>query len=783
MILITTKKGKYGKESISYNAYLGWQKETNRVEMLNAEEYVMLMNEATDNAGLPRFYDDQEVAFWQGKEGTDWQNEMLQTGFIQNHHLNFNTSTDRSNYSLSLGYLDQEGIYLNTGFERFNFRLNSEHRFGKRLKIGENVTYNHSIQNTGGDFYISRVFILQPTIPARTDDGWYGAGDPTNGESTLKNPVAMSELIKWENTQTHFYGTVYADYEIMEGLNFRSAFRLDRRITEKDYYEPSYTLGLISQAAFADVADFKDITWDWDNYLTFQRLINEKHNINATLGTWTRSHYNRFLLGKGFGFPSDLVHTIGSATTNLEIQGAWTEYKMLSYFGRFDYNYDNKYFLSGTLRRDGSSRFAPDSRWGTFPSVGLGWRVSEENFFKPIKPIFSEFKIRGSYGRLGNSAIGDYEYHSLVNFGLNYIFGAGQLIAPGGAPVFLANEDIKWETTEQIDLGIDLGFFSDKLLFKADLFLKNTYDILLNVPIPATSGASNAPRQNVGQVRNRGIDFELSYSEQIGKLDLSTGFNLSIVDNEIIDFDGISFTTGRFGTSHIYQEGYSLRSLYGYKTAGVFQNQEEIDAKPHVDGAEPGDLIFEDLSGPDGVPDEEIDAHDRTVLGPSIPNYLLGYNLNLSYRGFDVSVLMQGAFGHKIMLANANFGGGRSFFDFTENLVADRLNRWTGEGTSNTHPRLYFQGSPNDNNRNSDFFVEDGSYLRLKNLQIGYTFPSKWTKEIKVERLRIYAGGTNLWTQTNFSGFDPEIPMEQSDSFGWNYPMNKSFLIGLNLDF
>ncbi|MDX2249666.1 MAG: TonB-dependent receptor [Bacteroidia bacterium] len=782
VILITTKKGKFGSQTINYNTFFGYQEATNKVEMLNADQYVTLLNEATDNAGLPRFYNEQETASWAGKEGTNWQNELLQRGFMQNHHLTFSNGTATSNYSLSLGVLDQDGIYLNTNFKRYNFRVNAENTFKKRLKIGETLTFNHSLQNTGGDYYISRIFILQPTIPVRTDDGWYGAGNPSKGETTLKNPVAMSELIHWENTQTHFFGTVYGDLEISKGLNFRSAFRLDRRLTEKDYYEPSYTLGFVTQEAFADMADFKDLTWDWDNYLTYKRVLGKNHRIDVLAGSWARHHRNNWFLAKGFGFPSDLISTIGSVTTNLEIQGSWTEYKMFSYFGRFDYTFKDRYFLSATLRRDGSSRFSKDNRWGTFPSVGLSWVVSEEKFMQSLQPVLNSAKFRGSWGLLGNSAIGDYEYHSIVNFGLNYVFGNGQNLALGGAPLALANEDIRWETTEQYNIGIDLGFLSEKLTVKTDVYLKNTYDILLYVPVPATTGASNASRQNVGQVQNKGLELEIAYADKIGALNFRTGFNIAFLKNEVIDFGGISWTTGRDGTSNLYRAGYPLRTIYGYKTDGIFQTPEEVDVKPHVEGAEPGDLIFVDVSGPQGTPDGKIDAFDRTTLGQTIPKYTLGYNLGINIKGFDVTGLLQGAFGHSIMLANANFGGGRSFLDFAENLVAERMDRWHGPGTSNTMPRVYYGGSPNDNNRNSDFFVEDASYLRLKNIQIGFTLPADFSKKIGIARLRVYVGATDILTFTHYSGFDPEIPMEGSDSFGWDYPMAKTMLTGLNLD-
>ncbi len=776
VILITTKKGKKGRQALSYNTYIGQQEATHKIPMLNADRYVALVNEAAANSGVAPLYSDAEVAKFKGQQGTNWQDALLRKGFLQNHYINSQGSSEKSVYSISLGFTGQEGIYLNTDFNRYTAKVSSEHSFGN-LKIGENLSYSYTTQNTGGDYYISRVFMMAPTVPVRFDDGSYGFDSKDAGNGDKKNPVAMSELIKWTNNQTETYGNVYADLELIKGLNIRTTFTIDRRIEEKNYYEPSYKLGNVSQQAFADVADFKDFTWDYDTYLTYKKNIAQKHSITATLGTWARSHYNNYIGAKGFNFPSQYVTQLNYVgPDNRVISGSFTEYKMNSYFGRFDYGYDDRYYISGTIRRDGSSRFSPENRWGNFPSIGLAWRVSNESFFKPITNIISDFKFRASWGRLGNSAIGDYEWQSLVNLGLNYSFGG--IVSQGGAPVNIANKDIKWETTDQLNIGADFGFFKDKLSFKIDYFDKKTSGILLNVPIPLATGATNAPRLNVGVISNKGWEFEARYSNNIGDFNYSVGGNVAFVKNNIDDFNGISYTTGREGYSNIYQAGNSLRTLYGYKTAGIFQNKAELDAKPHWAGASPGDLIFVDVNG-----DGKITPEDRTTLGSGIPKATYGLNLNFSIKGFDVSALFQGVYGNSITLADANFGGGRGFFNFLENLITDREQRWHGEGTSTTQPKLYFRGDPGHNNDNSDFFVQDGSYTRLKNLQIGYTLPSSLTKKIKIERFRVYVGGTNLVTWTKYTGFDPEIALAGNDSYSWDYPMAKTWIAGLNLDF
>lgn len=789
VILITTKKGKGERQTLSYNNWFGWQKATSNIPMLNASEYVTLINEAVANTNADRLaagqtelapiYNADEVAEWQGKEGTYWQDQLLRTGMMQNHYLNLSTSRESSQYGFSMGYTDQEGIYVGTDFKRFYGKFSAEHTFRKKLKLGHNINLAYTKQNTGGDYYVSRVFMMAPTVPVRFEDGSYGFDEKDAGNGDKKNPLAMVDYIDWTNTNNQVYGNVYAMYEFFPGLTFTSRFNFDRRIEEKDYFEREYRLGNVSQVGFTDVADFKDRTWNTDNFLTFKRLFDLKHSLNVTMGTYAFHHYNNYLLSKGF-FPSGVTDYVSildaTGTANRQINGRPSEYKILSVFGRVEYNYDSRYYLSATLRRDGTSRFSPDRRWGNFPSVGAAWRASGERFMEGFTKL-SDLKFRASWGELGNSAIGDYDWQSRVSFGQNYVFG--NTLANGAAPTALSNGAITWETTEQTNLGIDLGFFKDNLTFKVDWYRKDTRNMLLFVPQPGTIGAAGAQRQNIGKVRNSGWEFEGKYNRTVGKVFFSMGGNIAFLKNEVLDLGGTSFTTGRDGYSHIYREGYALRSLWGYKTAGIYQNQAEIEATPHWAGAGPGDLIFQDLNG-----DGNISADDRTFLGNSIPDFTYGLNLSAEWKGLDFSVLFQGVSGNKVMYAPANFGGpGLGNFLYFENLQASALQRWHGEGTSTTQPRLYWRADPGNNNANSDYFVEDGSYLRLKNLQIGYSLPKKWLSKAGVGNFRFYVGGTNLWTKTNYPGFDPEVAMETSDSYGWDYPMAKTVIFGLNLDF
>jgi TonB-dependent starch-binding outer membrane protein SusC len=789
VILITTKKGKGNRQTLSYSNWFGSQQSTSKISMLNASQYVNLINEAVENANVDRqkagqttlspLYDAKETADWQGKEGTYWQDQLLRTGMMQNHYLNLSTSTETSKYGFSLGFTKQEGIYIGTDFKRFYGKFSAEHTFHKKLKLGHNINLSYTAQNTGGDYYVSRTFMMSPTVPVRFDDGTYGFDKKDAGNGDKKNPVAMVDYIDWTNINNQVYGNVYAEYEFFPGLTYTSRFNFDRRVEEKNYFEKEYRLGNVSQVGFTDIADFKDRTWNTDNFLTFKHLYNKRHSVNATLGTYAFQHYNNYLLAKGF-FPANVTGYVSIldavGQNNRQVSGRPTEYKILSLFGRVEYNFDAKYYISATLRRDGTSRFSPEKRWGNFPSLGAAWRVSGEKFMERFKHI-SDIKLRASWGQLGNSAIGDYDWQSRIAFNQNYVFG--NTLSNGAAPTALANPAITWETTEQTNFGLDLGFFKDKLTFKADWYRKDTRDMLLFVPQPATIGAAGAQRQNIGKVRNTGWELEGKYNPNIGKLNLSIGGNIAFLKNTVLDMGGTSFTTGRDGYSHIYKEGYALRSLWGYKTAGIYQNQAQIDASPHWAGAGPGDLVFLDLNN-----DKIINDKDRTYLGKSIPDFTYGINLSAEWKGFDFSVLFQGIQGNSIMYANANFGGpGLGNFLYHENLQTSALDRWHGEGTSATQPRLYWRADPGNNNANSDFFVKDGSYLRLKNIQIGYSMPKSWLKKIGISDLRLYVGGTNLWTKTKYPGFDPEVAMETSDSYGWDYPMAKTLIGGLNLNF
>lgn len=789
VILITTKKGKGERQSLSYNSWFGWQQSTSKIKMLDADQYVHLINEAVDNANADRLasgqtalahiYNDAEVAKWQGQKGTYWQDKLLRTGMMQNHYLNLSTARESSKYGFSIGYTKQEGIYIGTDFKRLYGKFSAEHTFRKKLKLGHNINLSYTRQNTGGDYYVSRVFMMAPTVPVKFEDGTYGydVKDPGNGDK--KNPVAMVDYIDWVNTNNQAYGNIYAEYEFFPGLTYTSRFNFDRRIEEKNYFEREYQLGNVNQTGFTDVADFKDRTWNTDNFLTFKHIFNEKHTLNATLGTYAFHHFNNYLLAKGF-FPTDVTDYVSTldatSTNNRQINGAPTEYKILSFFGRAEYNYNSKYYLSATIRRDGTSRFSPQKRWGNFPSVGASWRISAEPFMERFHNL-SDLKLRSSWGQLGNSAIGDYDWQSRVTFNQNYVFGNS--VNNGAAPTALANRNITWETTTQTNMGLDMGLFKDNLTFKIDYYRKDTRNMLLYVPQPGTIGAAGSQRQNIGKVRNTGWEFEAKYNKDIRKVFLSIGGNIAFLQNKVLDLGGTSFTTGRDGYSHIYKEGYGLRSLWGYKTSGIYQNKAQIEATPHWPNAGPGDLIFQDINH-DGM----INSDDRTYLGKSIPSFTYGANVNLSWKGLDISMFFQGIFGNKILYAPANFGGpGLSNFLYFENLQASALNRWHGAGTSNTQPRLYWRSDPGNNNANSNFFVKDGSYLRLKNLQIGYTLPKEWVKKAGVGNFRVYVGGTNLWTKTKYPGFDPEIAMETSDTYGWDYPMAKTVIFGMNLDF
>lgn len=794
VVLITTKQGKKNQKAIiSYDGYYGTQSTWKKMNLLNAREYAILANEAYIAAGrlpLSEFANPDALG-----EGTDWQDAIFGNAPIQNHQVSVSGGNEKNTYAISANYFDQQGIVggEKSAFDRITIRMNNTYQATNKLKIGTNlnfITLNRSAMAENNEFStpLVRALNMDPITPVRLEDGTFAAS--LYSDTDIRNPVNQMAIASDNWNTNRVVGSLYGEYEIIEGLKFRSAFNLDATFANRKVFNPTYQLYTTTGQAAANeqnlvssvlVENPRWRTWLWENTLTYTKTIADRHNITLLGGYSSQKGLTEGLGGVKSDLPGndpDAAY-IGNARDR-ESEGAYdwiTEESWVSYIARVNYDYENRYLLSVTARRDGSSKFGENNRFGFFPSVSLGWVLSNESFFKSEAITF--LKVRGSWGQNGNDRIGAYQFTSVVNTGQNYTFGADEVITNGSAPVSASNPNLRWETVVQSDLGIDLGLFNDKITFTTDLFLKQTRDMLVTIPILDHIGAEPSA-QNAGTVENRGLELALEYKELIGDFRFSLGGNIAFIQNQITSLGsgGQPIISGFLQSANGFiartEVGYPIASFYGYVTDGIFQDREEIAQHAFQDGAEPGDIRFVDLNE-----DGTINEQDQTFIGNPTPDFTYGVTGSASFKGLDFSFFLQGTYGNDIY-------SGYTRYDFTYiNVPNWRLNRWTGPGTSDSEPRVTLS-DPNQNARISDRFVEDGSYMRVKNVQLGYTFPEDLTEKFNISKLRFYVSGNNLFTFTQYRGLDPEIGTRGSLEIGIDrgfYPQARSVLGGVNLSF
>lgn len=794
VVLITTRQGKRNQKAvISYDGYYGTQSTWKKLNLLNAREYAILSNEAYIAAGripLPQFSNPDALG-----EGTDWQDELFTNAPIQSHQVSITGGNDRNTFALSGNYFSQEGIVGadKSAFDRFTLRMNNTFQATDKLKIGSNlnlIALQRSAMPENNEFStpLVRALNMDPITPVTLDDGTFAAS--LYSDTDIRNPLNQIALASDNFITNRIVGSLFAEYQFTEGLTFRSAFNLDATYAKRKLFSPSYQLYTTTGQAAANEQNLLSAvlvenprwrTWLWENTLTYTKTFAEKNNFTF-LGGYSRQEGITEGLG---GVKSDLPGNDPAAAyianaRDRESEGAYdwiTEEAWVSYIARVNYDYDNRYLLSVTARRDGSSKFGENNRFGFFPSVSMGWVISNESFFKTSAINF--MKIRASWGQNGNDRIGAYQFTSVVNTGQNYTFGTTETITNGSAPVTASNPNLRWETVVQSDLGIDMGLFNDRLTITTDIFLKQTKDMLVTIPILDHIGAEPSA-QNAGTIENRGIEFAAEYNEKIGDVRFSLGGNIAFIRNSVTSLGngGQPVITGFLQSANGFisrtEVGNPVASFYGYVTDGIFQTQEEVAQHAAQEGAQPGDIRFKDLNS-DGI----INQDDQTFIGNPSPDFTYGITGSVSYKGFDLNFFLQGTQGNDIYQ-------GYTRYDFTYiNVPNWRLNRWTGPGTSNDEPRVILS-DPNQNARISDRFVEDGSYMRMKNVQVGYTFPEAITSKINVSKLRLYVSGNNLFTFTGYRGLDPEIGTRGSLEIGIDrgfYPQARSVLGGINVSF
>ncbi len=801
VILVTTKSGKANqKATVTLDAFFGVQNVAKKAQLLNAREYATIMNEAAVNSGKDPYFTNEQINNM--PVNTNWLDQMfVKNAPTQNYVLGISGGGAGSTYSTSLGYTAQEGIVGGkalSNFERYTFRINSEHNiYSNRVKIGQHLTFNYQNSNgigVGNQYNNSLrgAFNTSPFVPMYDSLGNYFDNSNSTWNNGEANPYAVMVYNNQNrNNNQRLFGDIYLSIEPLKGLRFRSSLGVNISNYEGRSYTPIYKLSIYSfnDNTVANQNMGRGRSLQFDNLLSYAFNIKD-HGFEVMAGTSALRSEGSGIFGRNrdlifsdlqYAWLTNATNTDGA---NISLGGSPYEEALMSYFGRLQYNFNEKYLFNATFRADGSSKFAPGHRWGYFPSVSAGWVASRENFMQNIGWL-NFFKLRASWGQVGNQNIAGYQFLTPVSFNnTNYTFGNEEgVLTPGAFPSRLGNPNIKWETSEQTNVGID-ATINNKLNITVDYYVKNTKDWLLVAPVLATSGA-DAPFINGGNVKNSGIELALNYRNKVGQFNYSIGVNGSYNKNRIGDIPTLDHII-HGNTNSLYdnslefyraQNGFPVGYFWGLKTAGVFQTEEEVNAY-HKGGqkvqpnAQPGDVKYVDLNN-DGV----INDADRTIIGDPNPDYTFGLNLSADWKGFDFSLLASGVAGNELVQSWRNHSNAKT------NYTAAILDRWHGPGSSNRIPRV------TEDNRNwtqfSDLYIHKGDFLRISNVTIGYDFAKNINKNY-LSKVRLYASVLNLYTFTKYNGMDPEIGYGEGFSSGVDlgyYPRPRTLMIGANIRF
>ncbi len=785
VVIVTTKKGKIGKDKISFKAYIGMQQKASSIDVMNASQFAILYDEAGYNAnpsGYTPLYPNPDSL----GAGTDWQKEIYRDAPIQNYQLSLSGGNEKTQYTVSGDYFLQDGIIVGSDFTRYSFRATLDRKVNKRLKFGTSLGYNKTKNNTvptdtpGGFFpgVVNTALTFNPTAPVYDSEGNYTLTDP-NADAWLDNPVAVTRTVDAVSNINRFIGNIFLEYEIIKALKFKTSLATDIYHQTQDMYTPRTVYSGSFNDGQARFATTNLQTILSENTLTYNKLVGSIHQINAVVGMTFQKKDSRSYINISTGFPNDVLgyYGIQNAENMPNIYASFGENAILSYLGRVNYNLNQKYLFTVTGRIDGSSRFGSNYRYAFFPSAAIAWRLIEENFVKDLG-FFTDLKLRVSYGRSGNDMFPDYQYISTIS-GVMYYFNGGYP-ASGFAPDIPANANLKWEKTDQLDIGIDLGFIDNRVAITADYYIKNTTDMLYFSGLPYTTGFSGYYK-NIGNIQNSGVELNLRTANLVNRFKWNTDFNISFNRNKIIDLGGQTLYINndtyklKIGAWSVIEEGEQLGSFYGLEADGIWQLDEASEAS--VYGMQPGDFKYVDKNN-----DGKIDAEDRSIIGHALPKFFWGLNNSFSYDKLSLSIFIQGQHGNEIMNSNRfelESGNGLS------NASTNMLDRWTPENPSNEYPRA---------NRNADYlhmsdrYLEDGSYIRIKTITLSYTLPSKWMQSLKIDDVRFYVTAENMFTFTSYTGFDPEVSRYGFDNtrMGYDYggyPSSKSYILGVILNF
>ena len=765
VVLITTRNGAPGQSTISFNGFYGVSQVTKKLDLLNAEQYIDLINESYVNAGQGPRLDPADFS-----ENTNWQDEIFRNALNANYQLSIGGGDQKAQYYVSLNHQTQEGIVRESDYRRTSARLNYRAELRDNLRWGSNLNFSQVKYNNVPDNQrvnqggvILGALSAPPMIGIYNEDGTY----TVNPLQAWENPIASIEAPKDETNTARLIGALFVEWDLIRDLTFKSALSAETYFNKNDYFlDPVSTQFGRSLEGLGTTSTNQELVWLWENTMTYSREIGD-HKFNVLSGVTAQESRYQGTFSRAEGFPNGAVSTLNAGSRKIEASSFGSQWALLSYLGRVSYKFRDRYLLDLNFRADGSSRFGAGNRFAYFPSASVAWRLSEEAFLAGLE-VVNDAKLRLSAGTTGNQNIGDFSSFGLYALGSNYNFD-GQIV-PGTRPATIGNDNLRWESTDQYNLGLDLTMLNYRLSFTVDAYYKFTRDLLVNVDLPLSTGFSSGI-QNLGSVENRGIEFMVkSYNVTRDRLEWTSSLNVSANQNKVLDIGGpdqviFAGAIPENGFAVIVQEGLPLGSFYGFRSLGV--------------DPENGDLVFEDLNGDGSITDD-----DRTVIGNANPDLIMGLSNTVTAGSFQVDVLFQGVYGNDVL--NATRIETEGMFS-VKNATAATLTRWQSSGDITRVPRAVF-GDPNRNSRISDRFIEDGSFLRLRTITLSYNLPPRVLDRLPLRQGSVYVSGQNLWTLTRYSGYDPEVnrdggsAISQGIDYG-TYPQSRTITGGIKLDF
>ena len=781
VVIITTKRGEKGDGQLTLDVFSSFQEPTNMIDVLNAQQFAELSNEMLAAGGFqpnPDFRDPYALG-----AGTDWLDALFTPGSQNNATLSYSRGGEKSNIYTSLNVFDQKGIIINNDYQRYIFQLNSDTDITDNLRFGNSLKLNYDVKEQG-EMNINNAILSLPTQPIfRENQNYSGPIGQPMYSGDVENPIGKANIIDMTTEGYNFQGNVFMELDFLENFTFRTLFGAETNFWYNRTWAPAYSWDAdIQPNAFLSESSNRSVTLLWDNTITYNKEFDNGSSLQAVIGTSAQENQFKFMSGSIQNFTSESTQQLNNGIEQPTINGTGSEWAIFSYFGRVMYDYVNKYYLTATVRRDGSSRFGEGNKYGTFPSASAAWRISQEDFMANSS-VFDDLKVRVGYGITGNQEIGNYAFASAYNTN-RYNFNGNFVSA--AVPTVLPNANVQWESQVQYNIGLDASLFNRSVDVTLDLYRKDTEDMLVPQAVPVTSGYSDifVPYINAGNIRNQGIETVVTtYNVNRENFRWTTDFVFTYNENDVININSDTpLTTGGIGLNYNLsriQPGYPVNVFYGFVQDGVFQSQEEVNnwavqspGQNPATSTAPGDIRYRDLNN-DGV----INDEDRTFIGNPNPKFTYSLNNTIKFGNFDLSVFLQGVYGNDIFNANRLFTENMSI---TTNQAATVLDRWTGPGTSTTTPRAIF-GDPNNNTRPSTRYIEDGSYLRIRNVNLGYTLPVESFGDNLFRTARIYVSGQNLYTFTNYSGFDPEVGPNGIDNN--IYPITRNVTVGINVGF